>query len=473
MRTYYWIPSLITLLTFLALLLPAGLAHADVSSGTVITVNSAVDDELNGTCSLREAIQAANTDSAVDACPAGDGADTILLGAEIYQLSIKGTGEEYAQTGDLDIREDLVIRGQGMNSTVVDDGGIDRVFHIYWTDPHPVVHFEHLTIQNGNVTKDLYGGGGILNEYGTITFQAVSLENNHSIYDGVGSAVGGGMDNLGTATLINSYVSNNGADDGGGIFNSGTLSIYRSTLNNNTATLDEGGALDNYGGTVTLEDVTISGNIALSGSGGGIFSDGTLFISNTTISGNTASINGGALYNASDATLQNVTISGNSAASGGGIYNTGHLDITNSTIVENSAISAEPPNGANIDNEDTVTIENTIIALGQIAPNCAGLAGLTSLGHNLEDANTCNLDHADDHPGVGDPSIDVLANRGGPTWTHALNSSSPAIDTGNDDTCPSTDQRGANRAGEYCDIGAYEYDGEFSIENVFLPLITR
>jgi len=52
-----------------------------------ITVNT-TDDELStdGDCSLREAIQAANVDAAVDACPAGIGSDTIDVPAGIQVL---------------------------------------------------------------------------------------------------------------------------------------------------------------------------------------------------------------------------------------------------------------------------------------------------------------------------------------------------------------------------------------------------
>src|SRR6266571_5278712 len=69
-------------------------AHA----ATTITVNTTADELISdGNCSLREAIQAANTDTAVDACPAGSGADTIVVPAGTYTLS----------SGELDITADL------------------------------------------------------------------------------------------------------------------------------------------------------------------------------------------------------------------------------------------------------------------------------------------------------------------------------------------------------------------------------
>jgi hypothetical protein len=54
-----------------------------------------------------------------------------------------------------------------------------------------------------------------------------------------------------------------------------------------------------------------------------------------------------------------------------------------------------------------------------------------------------------------------LADNGGPTQTHALLPSSPAIDAGDNNGCPPTDQRGVARpSGLACDIGAYEVEGE-------------
>src|SRR6476659_7405656 len=81
---------------------PAYAATIDVTTFTDNLIN-------NGDCSLREAIQAANTDSAVDACPAGSGADTIQLLAGTYTLSIVGANEDMNQTGDLDILGNLTI----------------------------------------------------------------------------------------------------------------------------------------------------------------------------------------------------------------------------------------------------------------------------------------------------------------------------------------------------------------------------
>ena len=88
----------------LAVLPVVFLSQNRAAHAAVVTVNT-TDDELNsdGDCSLREAIIAANTDTAVDACPTGSGADTINLPAGRYTLTVLGAGENAAATGDLDI----------------------------------------------------------------------------------------------------------------------------------------------------------------------------------------------------------------------------------------------------------------------------------------------------------------------------------------------------------------------------------
>ena len=97
-----------------------------------IVVNT-TDDELNsdGDCSLREAIQAANTDQAVDACPAGSEGDTISVPAGVYELVLAGAGEDANATGDLDILDDLKLIGAGIKGTVLDGKALDRVLHVH------------------------------------------------------------------------------------------------------------------------------------------------------------------------------------------------------------------------------------------------------------------------------------------------------------------------------------------------------
>ena len=157
-----------------------------------IEVNT-TDDELNsdGDCSLREAIQAANTDTAVDACTAGSGADAIVVSVGTYTLSIAGANEDANATGDLDISADLTINGAGDAVTIIDGADLDRVFHILGG----TVEIFGLTIQNGT-SPDASDGGGIFN-VGVLTLNSSTVDGNVAFRSGGTGGRGGGIFNVG------------------------------------------------------------------------------------------------------------------------------------------------------------------------------------------------------------------------------------------------------------------------------------
>src|SRR5262245_13519595 len=76
-------------------LLAAPGAHA----ATIAPSTLADDNTANGNCTLREAVRAANANTAVDACAAGDGTDTITLAGGRYALSVGPTGDQVAASG--------------------------------------------------------------------------------------------------------------------------------------------------------------------------------------------------------------------------------------------------------------------------------------------------------------------------------------------------------------------------------------
>jgi hypothetical protein len=105
-----------------------------------------------------------------------------------------------------------------------------------------------------------------------------------------------------------------------------------------------------------------------------------------------------------------------------------------------------------------VRLDNTIV-VDNGAKNCwSGLFyGISSLGHNLADDDSCGFTEPTDLV-VADAMLGPLQDNGGPTETHDLLPGSPAIDAGGNCPPPDTDQRGVTRPqGAACDIGAVEY----------------
>ena len=76
--------------------------------------------------------------------------DTIIIPAGTITLT-GASGENANASGDLDINIDLTIQGAGAGITILDGGGIDRVFEIF--DSATVI-ISGVTIRNGNA-----GGG--------------------------------------------------------------------------------------------------------------------------------------------------------------------------------------------------------------------------------------------------------------------------------------------------------------------------
>jgi len=253
------------------------------------------------------------------------------------------------------------------------------------------------------------------------------------------------------------------------------------TIANGKSSAFGGGIYNASTSTVNLTNCTLSGNQATIGFGGGITHDssgGTLNITNCTLSGNFAGFAGGIFNNSGTVTITNSTISGNSTSNdGGGIFsNSGTVTITNSTISGNSAIAGGSSSGGGVYNKpggvSTVNARNSIIAKNTAtgSPDFSGT--LTSQGFNLI-GNTSGTTITGTTTGNQlnvDPKLGPLQNNGGPTFTHALLSGSPAIEAG-ESSGSNTDQRGFTRpvdtpaitnatGGDGSDIGAYEVQAD-------------
>lgn len=340
-------------------------------------------------------------------------------------------------------------------------------------------------------------GGGIYNN-GSYGKKATLNIFNSTISDNSANWSGGGIYNdsyYGSATtrISQSILAENSSGDGGGIYNDGEGSINAlliidlSTFDSNFAS-DEGGGLysqaydggDDFPVPVTITRSTFSNNIADSGGGicqYGTYGIATMNISQSTISDNSAD-RGGGIHNSgssggSTIYLLNSTLSNNSATDGdgGGIYSD---EGTNGTIIITATHttfwgnSATQSGGGIWSYDGTFVFSSTIIAGSTSGGDCAQNVGSTIIddGYNIIEDNTCGF------TGGYDPKLGSLQDNGGPTWTHALLTGSPAIDAIPNGVCKVIiDQRGFLRPqGNGCDIGAYEAEPGFVI---YIPLVLK
>ena len=394
--------------------------------------------------------------------------NTINLEAGTYTLTTVDNGQVPDANGLPLITGKMTIRGQGSSLTTVEGEGVFPFFsgfRIFRIEPTGVLTLDSLAVRRGSSV-----GGGILLNLGDLTIVESDISEGivprnvgggaiwnmakltvraSRIFDNsVGDAHGGGILNDGTALIEDSFIFLNDSGDpfigiGAGILNFGDLNLSRTNLVNNVAGVS-GGGLANFG-RANLNRVFVwlngaGGPFGPSG-GGGIYNSGVeLNILSSTIAENTVDEGEG----------------------GGGIFNAkGHVTVTNSTIVGNRAVSFIFPNlfGGGIINLDQLEIQNSIVALNTagIAPDCSGSP--LSLGRNIVgDPSGCLIvlrqtDLTGD-PGLGDLVVEDPPGRG----YFPLLVDSPAINSGNPDACPQTDQLGLPRVGP-CDIGSVEFQG--------------
>ncbi|MCB9461185.1 MAG: hypothetical protein H6670_16130 [Anaerolineaceae bacterium] len=391
--------------------------------------------DVSGNCTLRAAIMESNVFPLTQ---------TIHVPAGTYLLTIPGTDEDAAATGDLDITDPLLLIGDGQGETIIDGNDLDRVFDIsdfVAFDYLPYILLTNMTIQGGNAP---YGGGVLINE-GTISFlQLVTLRDNYAYgQHPCGQSAGAAIYSEGPLSYIyDSLITQNRTPNSDITSSYGAVSGYldlirSSVVNNDTdwAIIADRNACTIYEDLGFFRESLIANN-----SGGGFYLNRSISLKHTTISGNAAGITVDyteAVPLAYDPALEFVTIADN------GSYG---LKINYPTRIQlgQSIIS-----GHSQDCDVT----------GALSINPNYKIDYWRYGYNLISDDSCPLTDSTSRSSV-DPQLLPLSDNGGYTLTRTIGAASPAI--GAVPNCDRMeDQRGPlpyDSENPACTIGAFEYN---------------
>lgn len=375
------------------------------------------------------------------------GKDTIKIGGSVFPnlctqnkpcKTIKWAVEVIAASGDtvsaaagtyvenIAVTKNLTIVGAGVRNTYVDGNAANSVFSV---SSNASVKIKAMRIRNGSAPQ---GGGVNIASGSTLNLINVTLADNTA-------STGGAIRNNGTLTtkqvvLYRNHGTNN---SGGGLSNNGTATLDQTDIQQNDAVF--GAAVYNVA-ALTITNSAIHGNTALNGYPGIYNSGGTLNFTNVTISGNTTNSptnqGGGISIFGGSATVNYVTITGNLQGAYGGVFvNSGSFSASNSIISGNSPT---PQCGSNT------------------------LGAFSDGNYNVYGDGSCGYFSAKSI--IDNPKLKPLESNGGFTQTHALKSTSPAIDLVPNAKCTAQDQRGSVRPVDgngdgklKCDAGAFEY----------------
>jgi hypothetical protein len=336
------------------------------------TVTSAAD---SGSGSLRATL-----------AEAGNG-DKITFASSLRGQTITLT------SGQLTVTTSVDIVGLGRNELTISGDNTSRVFAVA---SGATAAIDRLTITNGLADQ----GGGIDNA-GILSISECLLAGNEALGDSAATGLGGGIFNEPGASLTviasaftnNQFIGESGLGFGGGVMNLGNASVTSTSFTDNTATggtigYGAGGAISNQiGAVMTISSSTFTGNLAFSGLGidaigGAIDNDngivatnpgGTMTITNSTFTGNQAIDTaffaaGGAIIS----TFSTITITGslfaNNEASSPAFAESGAFDnevgpatVSDCTFMANEALGSAAGAGAgggalsNIEGQETLT----------------------------------------------------------------------------------------------------------------------
>jgi hypothetical protein len=259
-------------------------------------------------------------------------------------------------SGELAIGKDLTIVGPSADRLAVSGSMASRVFDI--------ASGVSLVLARLMVADGLSDQGGGIQNAGTLTLQDVVLSGNEALGDSVTSGVGGGLFNEPGAALTatrctftgNQVVGGQGIGFGGGIYNLGVATVTGSAFTGNLAVGGQagygaGGAInDQNNATLTVSSSTFTDNQAVVGlsalpaaAGGAIDNEvgSALTVSGSTFARNSAS-----------ATATDPTLAPKEFAAGGAILTfQGTLRLANCAFTGNQVTSSGYATGGALENQ--------------------------------------------------------------------------------------------------------------------------
>lgn len=299
------------------------------AQSTIIVTTTADELDVDGNCSLREAIEAANRDLVVDTCTAGNGNDIISVPAGIYTITIAGASDNPNLVGDFDVTSDLQIAGAGVPTTEISGGAVARIIHVHQGATATLIG---IALRDGAAGPG-NPGGAVLNE-GSLSIDSCSVSRSIS---------GDGQD-----CSITTGLCEPNAGNGGGVYNSGVLTITNSHLAHNETGRGGRGRYGTVGPLYQRPD----------GSGGGVYNAGVLLLARSEVKANQG-WRGGGIYNEGQAIIDATEVLsnhtkyaqldaylGNTSGHGGGIANYhGSLRLNASSVYNNWTPDGGPNSG--------------------------------------------------------------------------------------------------------------------------------
>ncbi len=381
---------------------------AALEARTLLSTITVTNDSDSGAGSLRAALGAAVAGETINFAPSAYGTITLSSGPlEVAtSVTIQGPGPKKVKINgnnsfeDLSVNANVTATVSGLTFTggevpassyggggINNDGTLTVANCVVTGNSTPfsgggINNNASLTVQNSVVSDNtgLYGGGISNNAGADLAVSGSTITDNTAPTSG---GFGGGITDIGTATITGTVVSNNSADIGGGIycgdvFGPASVTITGSTITQNTGNI--GGGLEVQGGTATIgvstfSNNTVGGSDATLATGGGIvaFGSATLNISGSLFKGDTAVAGGqfglalgGAIYTtnfggiaAGTLVISNSTFQGNTAVGsldyGSGYGGAIHVDpgtnisVTGSSFADNTAMGGSVSEGGAVD----------------------------------------------------------------------------------------------------------------------------